>query len=225
MKNNVVFFFVVLVLIASCTTNKNIVKVDNKLPDGAKSAISEAGFEKVIENEAERYPTTVTSKISGDMIIIMASLDLSNRDTSNICYDNVLSLGIGEKYIRYLNWWFFEKQDKWGENLAFGLSKYNYLYVVELRRDNMKLQIHGKIIQGAKGDLRIEIKLPVYLNVPGWVEAKITANQVYRTVDGQQYIPLGPAFDPIQKEYTNNYLVYKFFNRKDKLEKIPTPQH
>jgi len=221
-------------LLAACTSLPMTVKTDenppspttilleNQLPSNIQSMVLVNTFGEIIANEPNRYPTVLTTRISGDQVLVKASLDIRGIDTDPICYSNILSLDIGEKYIAYLNHWFFAKRSGWDENLAAAMSGYRYLYVVEFRRGNMILQIHGKVIKGAYGKQHIELQTPVYLQIPGWEEVHLAP--IERDASGVHYIKLEPPYNPVTGEYYGSYLVYKFFNRKDKLQNIPEPK-
>lgn len=233
MKKSFLAILLFVLLLVACTSRVAIrtdektpgpttILLENQLPPNIQGMVSVNTFGEIIANEQNRYPTVLTTRISGDQVLVKASLDIRGIDTDPICYSNILSLDLGERYIAYLNHWFFAKRSEWDENLAAAMSSYRYLYVVEFRCDNMILQIHGKIIKGAYGKQHIELQSPVYLQIPGWEEVHLAP--IERDALGVHYIKLEPPYNPVTGEYYGSYLVYKFFNREDKLQNIPEPK-
>jgi hypothetical protein len=235
MRKNVILSLFLIFFLAGCASNKESITISeppppdptsillkDQLPAGAHGVVSLDEFKAIIADEPYRYPTTLITKIVKDQLIVMASLDISKANTDSICHGDVVSLEIAARYIAYLNHWFYAKRSEWDENLSAALAQYRYLYVVEFRRDDMTLQIHGKIIQGAYGTYHMELQSPVYLNIPGWEEVRLAP--IERDAAGTNYIQLGAPYNPITGDYYTSYLVYTFFDRQDVLQNIPKPK-
>ena len=235
MKKNVILSLFFIFFLVGCASNKESVimsksppldptsiLLNDQLPAGAHGIVSLDEFRAIIADEPYRCPTTLVTKIINDQLIVMVSLDIGEANTDSICHGDVLSLKVAERYITYLNHWFFAKREEWDENFSAALAEYRYLYVVEFRRGDMILQVHGKIIKGAYGAYHMELQSPVYLKMPGWEEVHLVP--IEKDAAGTNYIQLEAPYNPITGDYSTSYLVYTFFDRRDVLQNIPKPK-
>lgn len=197
----------------------------NLLPDAASNITSVEKFIEIAEAEKVHFPTTLTTRIVDNQMMVVASLDLKDADTSWICFGNTLSLTLAEFYIKYLNTWFFANRKEWDPNLRVSLEQLRYLYIVELRNGDISIEIQGKLVMGSYGIPRIEILSPLFINIPDVEPVPLRGSGIERSLSGYPYMTLGIPYNPLTQEYFAPYAVYKLFNRKDKLEGIPTPQH
>lgn len=238
MKRFLAVLFSFSLLVAGCTTMHvsenpadsygntpavSFFQFNNDLPYGIRYAFNGAAFSDILaaQSSLPRFPTVLTTRILGDQLALQASLDIGGSDTSQICYDDTLSLAIVQHYMACLNEWFSVSGSGWDKNTTAAIAKYRRLYVVEFCRGSTRLQVQGKYIKGAYGIEHLEVQNLVYLLVPG--REVMQLRKIERGASGDYYLALGPTYDPIKRTYYPAYFVYGLFGRIDALVGIPAP--
>lgn len=197
-------------------------RFENRLPYGIRHIVDAPRFEAIIASEPVKFPTCLSVWTKNDLIVSELEFDISNADTSAICYGNILSLDVVERYMNYLDEWLFAESDSWDDNLATAIEKHSFVFVVRFERDGSFLEIDGKWPYNQYRFSRVEAKTPFYIKPQGW-DVLAFRPTIRESVNRGRYVDLDPFYDPITRAYYPTYFVYKLFDRYDIIKNIPPP--